>query len=219
MIEKTTWSQLQPLYRYVRLQTENKKFMKYLEIGATFALIAVFLFFAIQPTASAISKLLGEINSKELLIKQSKMKINSILAAQSAYSEAQEKYYTIESSLPDNPKFYQAAVNFYSIADTSSVNIKSLNFILEDDSPNKSKKNTGDKPNTFSLHLSGVASYSQSLDLIKKLIESRRLIDLTNIQINQVKSKSNEEEVLSSGLVNLSLSSNLFYSNNSNEKN
>jgi len=221
MIEKTSWSQLQPLYRYVRQQAENKKFMKYLEIGATFALIAMFLFFAIQPTASAISKLIGEINSKQLLISQSKAKINSILIAQAAYSDAQEKYQIIASGLPDNPRFYQAANNFYSMANLSSVDIKNINFVLNDssDSSSTNSQKNSSASNTFALYFSGVASYPQSLDLIKKILQNRRLVDITNIQINQIDSKTSEKESLPSNQINLSLSSNLFYSNSSNEKN
>ena len=77
MIEKKTWFQIQPLYQHVRRQAENKKTVKYVEIGTTFSLIAVFLFAAIAPTASAISKLIGEIKAKELTVKEMKTKINN----------------------------------------------------------------------------------------------------------------------------------------------
>lgn len=88
MIEKTTWFQLQPLYHYLRQQSEKQKFLKQLEIGATFSLVAIFLFTAITPTAKAIFSLIGEIKSKELTTASMKSKIINILEAQSNYSTA-----------------------------------------------------------------------------------------------------------------------------------
>jgi hypothetical protein len=51
MIEKTSWFKNQSIYQYIRQQAENKKLIKYLEIGGTFSLITIFLVTAIAPTA------------------------------------------------------------------------------------------------------------------------------------------------------------------------
>jgi len=223
MIERNnwTWSQIQPLYRYVRQQAENKKFLKYLEIGATFSLIAIFLFLAIKPTASAISKLLGEIKSKELLISQMKTKINSVVTAQNSYSEAQEKYQIIESSLPDNPRFYQAASNLYGIANQSSINVDNLSFGLDtvnDVNKTKTKDNENVDSSFFTLRLNGYGSYLQSIDLIKKIINNRRLVDINNIQLDQISKKEIDQNPSLQNQLSISLSSNLFYSASQNEK-
>lgn len=213
MIEKTTWFQLQPLYRYVRQQAENQKFLKYLEIGSTFSLIAIFLFSAIAPTASAISSLVGEIKSKELTTKNMKQKINNILLAQQDYSAVQEKYQILESSYPTSQEFYNSASAFSSISKETSSYIKQLKFNLSDETnPNK-----GD-PLSFGVNLSTEGSYSSILDAIKKISNGRRLININSIQITQ--SAVDGNKVLNPTNISLSLSTNLFYLPiNSDEKN
>ena len=213
MIEKTTWFQLQPLYRYIRQQAENQKFLKYLEIGSTFSLIAIFLFSAIAPTASAISSLVGEIKSKELTTKNMKQKINNILLAQQDYSAVQEKYQKLESSYPTSQEFYNSASAFSSISKETSSYIKQLKFNLSDETnPNK----VG--PLSFGVNLSTEGSYSSILDAIKKISNGRRLIDINSIQITQ--SAVDGNKVLNPTNISLSLSTNLFYLPiNSDEKN
>jgi hypothetical protein len=132
MIEQTNWFKVQSLYRYVRQQSENKKTFKYFEIGATFLLITIFLVTAIAPTASAISKLLGEIKSKEITTKSMKQKIINIVAAQDSYAQAQEQYQLIESSYPSKPEFYQAASTFSSISRLSNTSMKQIKYDLSD---------------------------------------------------------------------------------------
>jgi len=217
MIERKSWVQLQPLYRYVRQQAENKKFLKYIEITATFVLITLFLFFAIKPTATAISKLLGEISSKQLLVSQMKSKINSVLNAQNSYSEAQAKYQVIESSLPSNPMFYQAYNNLYSMSNDSSIKPTTVNFDLStksDSSKEKTESNIDTK--SFGIKFSGNGSYSQILSFIKKAVDNRRLTDIKSIQLSQPRQ---EDNLLPDGILNVSLSGDLFYSSSTNEKN
>ncbi|MFA5750183.1 MAG: hypothetical protein WC895_03095 [Candidatus Shapirobacteria bacterium] len=210
MIGKTTWTQLQPLYRYLRQQAENKKFLKYLEIGATFSLITLFLFFAIAPTASAISALIGEINSKELNIKNMKNKITNVLKAQENYAQAQEKYNIFESSFPSTQKFYQSASNFSAASKQSSFPLKQLKFNLSDDEESTLKEKS------FTVSALGSGQYLSALEFIKKIINGRRLIDIDSIQISQP--DENSEIQTASGTVNLNISSNLFFLPISNEK-
>jgi len=218
MIERKSWVQLQPLYRYVRQQAENKKFFKYIEITATFILITLFLFFAIKPTATAISKLLGEITSKQLLVSQMKSKINSVLNAQNSYSEAQVKYQVIESSLPSSPMFYQAYNNFYSMSDDSSVKPTTVNFDLspKDDSSDKEKSVSNPGTKSFGVKFGGSGSYPQILSFIKKAVDNRRLVDIKSIQLSQSRQ---EEDSAPSNVLNVNISSDLFYSSSTNEKN
>jgi hypothetical protein len=200
MIQKTTWFQLQPLYQYLRQQSENKKFLKYLEIGATFSLITILLLFAVKPTASAISALIGEVNSKQLYIKNMKDKITNVIQAQGSYAQVQERYSIIDSSFPESQRFYQAASNFSGISKQSSVPINQLSFDLN----SNQGSNLGE---SFGVKLSGSSQYSSILDMIQKITNSRRLVDVQSIQItpNDLKDSS------SSGTIDFNISSNLFY--------
>jgi hypothetical protein len=209
MIEKTTWFQLQPLYQHLRQQAENKKFYKYLEIGATFLLIAIFLFTAITPTATAISKLIGEINSKQILEKKLKAKISSIIIAQDNYSLMQEmsKYQVLESSFPYRPRYYQSALGFSSSATNSNIGINQLMFNLKNEDtpiaiPDESKK-------IFTIDVSAQGTYQSSLGMINNILKNRRLSDIESIRLDQIK----RDQQVSSGsnYINLNLSTNLFY--------
>ncbi len=209
MIEKTSWFQLQPLYQYLRQQAENKKSYKYLEIGATFFLIAIFLFTAITPTATAISKLVGEIKSKQILEKKLKSKINSVILAQDNYSLMQEnsRYQILESSFPARPRYYQSALSFSASSLNSNTNLNQLSFNLNStDSPN----NTTDiSKQSFGINISAQGDYQSFLEMINMIINTRRLTDIESIQLNQIDTK--EKSSLNSDFINLNLSTSLYY--------
>jgi len=190
MIEKTSWFKNQSIYRYVRQQAENKKLFKYLEVGATFLLITIFLTTAIAPTASAISKLLGELKSKETTTRSMKQKISNIVVAQDNYSQAQEQFQILESSYPSNPEFYQTASTFSSISRQSNTSIKQIKYSLSNNQ----------KDLSYGVNLIINGSYQDFLSLINQVNQGRRLIDIDSIIISQTKD----------GL-NLSMLTNLLY--------
>jgi Tfp pilus assembly protein PilO len=183
MIEKTSWFKNQSIYRYVRQQAENKKFFKYLEVSATFLLITVFLTTAIAPTASAISKLLGEIKSKEITTKSMKQKIINVVSAQNNYAQAQEKFKILESSYPSSPEFYLTASNLSSLTRNSGVSIDQLKYNLSNN------KNTDQKKYSYDVNLLLNGLYPGFLNTINNIVYGRRLIDVNSITINQTADK------------------------------
>jgi hypothetical protein len=209
MIERITFNQVRPLYQYLREQAENKKAAKYLELAATFILISVFLFLAIKPTALAISSLVGEIKSKELASRKMKTKINSIIQAQSSYAQAQEKYSIIESSFPSNPNFYQAAVNFSTVAKGSSLDVKQLKFDLDEEEQQGKQKDDESLTKSFQMTLSSDGQYQSAISFIKEILNNRRLVDISSIRLSQ---PNNDESKTNSNIINLTVNSNLFYS-------
>lgn len=207
MIEKTTWFQLQPLYKHLRKQAENNKAYKKIEIGATFFLITVFLFTAIAPTAKAISNLIGEIKSKEVLEKKLKNKINSVILAQNNYSLMQEDslYQILESSFPSRPRYYQAALAFSSSSKVSNTTLNQITF----DPGKKESSNTSESKELFGVNSTTVGEYRPSLEMIKNITNNRRLTDIESIQLNQLDKKDKSSS--SSAFINLNLSTSLFY--------
>jgi hypothetical protein len=190
MIEKTSWFKNQSIYRYVREQAENKKLFKYLEVGATFLLITIFLTTAIAPTASAISQLLGDLKLKETTTRSMKQKISNVVVAQENYSQAQEQFQILESSYPSNPKFYQTASTFSSISRQSNTPIKQLKYNLSNNQ----------KDLSYGVNLIVDGSYQNFLNLINQVSQGRRLVDIDSITISQAK-----------GGLNLNMSTNLLY--------
>lgn len=207
MIEKTTWFQLQPLYQHLRQQAENRKSYKYFEISATFFLIAIFLFTAIAPTAKAISNLIGEIKSKQILEEKLKKKINSIILAQDNYSLMQEptQYQILESSFPSRPRYYQSALTFSSGSQQAKTSLSRLSFNLSQKTPSDTKT----EQNLYGISLSTLGDYRSSLEMINKIINNRRIVDIGSLQLGQQDKK--EKSSTGSAYIDLSLSTNLFY--------
>lgn len=215
MIYNKNWFQLQPMYNFLRKQAENEKFLRYLEIGGTFTLIAIFLFFAIMPTMTTIFSLLGEIKSKENFIEKVDKKIANIIKAQENYSQIQEKYSLIEESFPSQPQYYNGASNLATLFRNSSLDINQIFFNLND----KTTSEENDKKffKSYQINLSGEGQYSSIINMIKEMSNNRRLVTTSRISIDQIKTDKNET---GSNKVEFSLSNDLFFlPDNLNEKN
>jgi len=205
MTQKDTLERVRPLYQYLRKQAENKKAIKYMEIAATFVLIAIFLFLAIKPTALAISSLVGEIKSKEIASQKMTARINSIIQAQDSFAKAQEKYSILESGFPSNPGFYQAAVNFSTLAQNSSLKVNQLNFNLIDDK----KDNDTSQIRSYKINFSSVGQYQSVISFIKDLLNNRRLVNISSIQFSQPKDSNT---TTGSSIININLDVDVPYS-------
>jgi hypothetical protein len=184
-------SQIQPLFLYLQKQRENQKFIHSLEVGATFLLISFFAIFAIKPTLITISALVGEVKSKELLQKDLKGKINDVITAEDLFSQVQEKYSLVDSSLPNNPRFFQAATQINSMANNYQIFFDQLNFAVGDS-------------NSFSVSISTSSAFPTVLALISDISQNRRLIDLNNISLSLGKNPLDQK-------INFSLPLNIYY--------
>ena len=172
-------SRIKPLYDYLKKQRENYRFVRSVEISATFVLISFFLFFAIRPTVLTISSLWGDIQSKQLLKNQLKTKINNIIQAQGFFSQVQEKYQIINTSLPDRPSFYETAQQIQQTGNTDLLNLNSFDYDLQ--TGNNSSTPTNLKTYQISLKVNG--SFSAATRLISDLLNNRRLINIGSINI------------------------------------
>ncbi|MPM61623.1 hypothetical protein SDC9_108483 [bioreactor metagenome] len=186
-----------------------------MELAGTFIFIAIFLFFAIKPTALAISSLVGEIKSKEIANQKMKGRINNIIQAQESFSQAQEKYSILESGFPSDPNFYQIAVNFSTLAKNYSLKINQLDFDLPDN--NDQQKNNTSKIKSFKIIFSSTGDYQSVVSFIKELLNNRRLVNISSIKISQPKDK---DTLTGSNIINISLDAEIPYAPiEDNEKN
>lgn len=158
-------SQTAPLFAYLEKKREDQKIVKSVEIGATFFLISFFVLFAIKPTFLTISTLLGDIKSKELLSTQLKTKINDVIAAQDLFSQVQERYSLVESSLPINPRFYHANSQIVSAINAHQIALAKVDYAIKDQ-------------NYFTTSLNTTSSYQSAVTLVSDLMKNRRLISL-----------------------------------------
>jgi len=202
MINTKNWFQLRPMYSYIRKQAENQKFLKYLEVGSTFSLIAIFLFFAIMPTMTTIFSLLGEIKSKEAYIKKVNTKISNIIKAQDLYAQVQEKYSLVEDSFPSQPRYYSGAANLATLFRDSSLDISQINLNLSNDSTKDISFNS------YQVNISGEGQYSDILNIVKNMLNNRRLVNTSSIQINQLETDKIQTET---SKIKVNISNDLYY--------
>lgn len=202
MIEFTSFFQIQPFYNYLRKQRENQKFLKSLEIGATFFLISFFLLFAIKPTVSTISSLLGEIKSKELLKQQMRDKINNIIQAQDSYLQVQDKYQLIDSSLPSRPEYNQLHTQIISASNKSFLDTPKIDYLISE--------TTEDKSNivAYKVNFSSQSNFLSNIRFLEKLQNLRRLVSIESINYSNPKK---ENQLESSSNVSINIGVNSFY--------
>jgi len=165
------FSKINPLLSYLEKQRENKKFVRSIEISATFILISFFTFFAIKPTLLTISKLIGDIKAKEILVKELKTKINDIIISQDLFSQVQEKYALVESSLPTSPRFYQSTAQIVGLTEKNQIYLNKVNYSLADS-------------NYYSTSISTSSSYLSATSLLSELLQNRRLFQIDQISFS-----------------------------------
>lgn len=203
MIITKSWSQLRPMYDYIKKQVENEKFLKNLEIGGTFTLVAIFLFFAIMPTITTISSLVGDINSKETFIKKVDLKVANVIKAQESYTQVQEKYYLIEDTFPSLAQYYSGVSNLATLFKDSSLDINQISLSLNQDQSKEPQFF-----DSYQININGEGKYSSVMEMVKKMLSNRRLIDTASIQLNQVNLDNNQT---TSGNIKVSLSNSLYF--------
>ncbi|MFA6249974.1 MAG: hypothetical protein WC686_00530 [Candidatus Shapirobacteria bacterium] len=209
----SSFSQSKPLYEFLRKQQDNEKFNRGLEITGTFILISFFLFFAIKPTAYTISSLLGDIRSKEELIKKMRTKINTVIQAQESFSLIQGKYRLVDSSLPDSARFNQAYTQVTGSLQSSGLNQSKIPFSL----PLNSSYPASSHVSVFASNLALDASFSQAVNFINKLTNNRRLVDIKSISFFRPSIGSGTDSSSGTIKVNFGIEY-LYWDSTSNEK-
>jgi len=205
----------QIILEYINKQRQNAKFVQSFEIGITFFLSSFFLFFAIKPTSNTISTLMGDIKSKQALVKQMRTKINNVIQAQDVFSQIQTNYQLIDACLPDNPRFTQGLAQIKGSVDT----VKTIDKYSIDLNPVLVNSAVGPTfPNQFTIPLKIETNFQNALTLFEKLTHTRRLIIIDNLTLNLAKT-DNTGQSLTGGNLIFSTNPKLFYSQSTNVKN
>ena len=166
------YSRVSPLFAYLEKKRENQKFVRTVEIGGTFFLISFFILFAIKPTFLTISTLIGDIKAKEDMTKQLKVKINDIIQAQDLFSQAQERYFLVEASLPTTPRFFQSNLQVLGATTKYQVNLDKIDYFMKKEQDN------------YTVNLSTSTSFSSAVSVVSDLLKNRRLIDLDGLTLS-----------------------------------
>lgn len=162
-------SRAKPLFDYIKKQQENRKFIKSIEIGATFILITFFLLFALRPTIITISALKGDIESKKILKEELRNKINKVITAQDLFSQVQERYQVVNSSLPDKPNYYESSAIIQQIGQKYGVSAESMAFNLD---AGEVKEDPGIQAYNVSVGVNG--PFTNALSFATEILKNRR---------------------------------------------
>jgi len=211
----TATAQLRPLVDYLKRQKDNQSFYRSVELNATIFLIIFFVFFAIKPTVTTISSLIGDIKAKEIQQNQLKTKINQIIKAQDLYSQVQEKYSLISQCLPDSPSYYQAANQIYG---ASSVPVNDLDFVFP-----QSENPITASLKSYSIPITLPAPFTETTTVLNNLLQNRRLLQIQSISFSLPKATdltSDKTSVVAApGSVTADFDATIYYWDPSNEKN
>lgn len=174
----------QPLFKFLRRQRENKRFVDGIEIAVTFFVIALFGLFAIRPTVLTISSLIGENKAKTESIIVMKKKINNIVKAQDNFVKIQDDFPLIERSLPSYANYGDVATQIEGTASKTGFALENINYNLR---KTDSTKKTTAKTETFSIVSNSKNTFEVSSNFIDSLLKNQRLLDFSIINFTTPK--------------------------------
>jgi len=187
---------------------QQKQFRQTFEISVTLIFISFFLIFAIRPTVLTITSLISEIDTKKELAEKYKKKINSVIQAQTVYSQAQSNYELINASLPDNYRFSQAATQIRGIAQSSGLSADKIDFSLSDEIDQVYKAPY------YAYSFSQNIDFDKISNLINSLTNNRRCFQMTSFTVSSpqvAKAGQDQELPITTNQTSVSLGTQIYY--------
>ncbi len=151
---------------------KSDQLWSYTEVTLTILLILFFIVFAIRPTVLAISSLLGEIRSREILSRQMGEKIEALVAAQNSYFLAEQKIGLLDDFYPEKINIAQGAAQIIGLALSYNIEITSMNF-SQITFPNQTEE-----VGFISFDFAGLSSYQNTKQFLTSLFSVRRMIKI-----------------------------------------
>ena len=205
-----------PLIEYLKKQRENERLMKSIEIGSTFLFVSFFAFAAIKPAVTTISALAGEIKSKEIMTVAMKKKINQVIQAQESFASVQERYYIVDSALPDSQRYSQALTQVLGSSQDVQSSIDKISFDVstkEKDKDDKAKSSVQNYLKSYQITFDSMSDFSSGLKLLSSLETNRRFNQLTNLIISPDKEKGTKDTNYDPNKLIFKYNVNIFYWN------
>jgi len=200
VINASLTSTTTPLVNFLRKRQENERFAQLLEICATFTLIILFFVFAIRPTVLTISTLYSEIESKKKLKEELKVKINNVIIAQSNFADFQKRAYLIDTTLPQEAEYANAALQLIGILEKNNIPVKDLSFELNsalDPGLATKEKNLG----AFQVSLQAQVDSTQLNTILEDMKKIRRLSYYGSVSISARTDKEANRNTINIGIV------------------
>jgi hypothetical protein len=191
--KKTTPKPLSKLENQLSVILRFKKSLKslilsndiwpYLEATLTVLLVLFFVVFAIKPTVLAITSLLGEIKSRQILNEKMTVKINSLVSAQNSYFSAEEKLSLLDEYYPEKFEVAQGASQLFGVALDNKILVES--FSAND----LTFPDLTSEKGLIDFNFSGSGGYEDVMSFINDLYSSRRAIFIDSYSLSPIKAE------------------------------
>lgn len=171
----------------------KEEFWHNAEILATLLTFCLLLIFAIRPVVVAISGLLAEIKSKEIIFERMRSKIGKIVVAQEKFSQLQPKSYLLDQFYPLTPQLSWGTSQLIGLAfdnnlEFVSISLNKLDFL------DVSQFKQGDFFGVpFSISLKG--EYQQIKNFISSLDTLARWVDVERYSVSAPEEEESEEKL------------------------
>lgn len=171
----------------------------FLEVILSISTVAVFLLFALKPTALTIISLLNDIKEKQVTVAALTQKINDLKTARSVFDKSQNYVPNIEKSVGNAPEPDAIVQQVAGLSAKNSVDVLGISvgqITLVGTVPAK-KSSSGTKPlpldakeMPISINIKG--SYTSILSFVKDIENLRIAVKMDNIAVNSSKTDTGQ---------------------------
>ncbi|MBM3208793.1 hypothetical protein FJZ40_00665 [Candidatus Shapirobacteria bacterium] len=125
---RTEYSRYRKYFLTIPRFYQYKRVRVYTGLILTLFTISFFAFFAIRPTIVTIASLVAEIRAKEELNQELDKKIQSVLAAQVAYSQIAPRLVVLDAAFPVGKRFAGLLPEIENAGNTSGASVSGIAF-------------------------------------------------------------------------------------------
>lgn len=186
------------LNAYKRLPpiTKSKKTASYFTITVSLLTLSFFGLFAIRPTLVTAITLIKNVSDLKKINIEYENKIGSIIKAQSEFEKIRDNLPLVENAIPTTPIFNKLANGLEKFAQSSNLAITQLQI----DNVPISKLPSSSKLQKFGFNLIATGDYPGTLSFVQHLINWKRIVTISSLEIIKEGGAQNNLRVLIKGV-------------------
>jgi Tfp pilus assembly protein PilO len=190
---KTGFERYRRYYTALTPLVQKTKPRMYTTTVFSFLAISLFGWYAIRPTVQTILYLQREIADKTLVNQKMEDKINSLITAQAAYQNVQDKLPLLEEALPKTPQAIEVASQLRNLSTQTGTTLSSLQItsvpIVAPDASTSAK--TTQKPQVDFLIVSSISgSYEAVRTFLEGITDMRRILSVDSLTLTAGKEET-----------------------------
>lgn len=155
---------------------KKEKTQKFTTVILTLIAIIILALFAINPTLSTIANLQKQLDDAKFVTGKLDEKINDLSILQTKYNNLEQELPIIYEAIPQKSEVPKFTGQIQKVAKDSSLNISSFQA---------SDLNTVGTFSYYSFNLTAKGEYSNIISFISKLLDMRRVVYISNINMGK----------------------------------